>query len=39
MVDKILYGIPGGEIHCRILKKILDGLRLGLRRSVLRQQL
>jgi hypothetical protein len=39
MVDKILYGIPGGEIHCRIFKKILEGLRLGLRRSVLRQQL
>ena len=38
IVDKILHGIVGAEIHWQILKKILDGLGLGLRRSV-RQQL
>ena len=38
IVGKILRGILGVAIDCRIFKKILEGLRLGLRRGV-RQQL
>jgi hypothetical protein len=38
IVDKILRGILGAAIDCRIFKEILEGLRLGLRRGV-RQQL